>query len=426
MMITAQFKKRTRHFHVLVILSILLLPLLVLLTQKHQTAYANSTPFLDKTSSSKVMITASDLNVRNVGDISGHIIGVVHRGETFEMIQTKNKWDQIKLSPNQIGWVNSAYVTTKVSKEEDQSATVEANVLNVRENPSLSSKVTGQLKFGTQITIHEELPGWAKIVSSSGVEGWVYDYYISKNARSNHRSSSITGTSKTNVKRTDPSQQTNNGSMAQSPARLSRSSGIHITIQSIKTWLTQTRFKPLKGKTIVLDPGHGGKDNGTTSPFTGTHEKTLTLATAKVVQAKLEDAGANVIVTRTTDTFVPLQQRADISNQNHADAFISFHYNDSNDPSVNGLVDFYYQKTRDNSLATDILNEVSKATGLQDNGTRFDNLDVLRNNSQPCTLIELGFVSNQQDDSVVESSNYRNKVAQGVLNGLIDYFSNDK
>lgn len=422
MMIAAQFKKRTLPFHVLVILSILLLPLLVLLTQKHQTAYANSMPFLDKTSSSKVMITASDLNVRNIGDISGHIIGVVHRGETFERIQTKNKWDQIKLSPNQTGWVNSAYVTTKVSKEEDQSATVEANVLNVRENPSLSSKVVGQLKLGTQIIIHEESPGWTRIVSSSGVQGWVYDYYISKNVRSNHRSSP----SKTNVNLIERNQKTNNGSLAQSPAKLSPSSGIHIAVQSVKTWLTQNRSEPLRGKTIVLDPGHGGKDDGTTSPFTGTHEKTLTLATAKVVQAKLEDAGAHVVMTRTTDTFIPLQQRADISNQNHADAFISFHYNDSNDPSVNGLVDFYYQKTRDNSLATDILNEVGKATGLQDNGTRFDNLDVLRNNSQPCTLIELGFVSNQQDDSVVESTNYRNKVAQGVLNGLIDYFSNDK
>jgi N-acetylmuramoyl-L-alanine amidase len=414
MMITAQLKKKTSPIHVVFVLSILLLPLLILFTQKHQTAYANSTPSLEKTSSSKVMITASDLNVRNMGDISGHIIGVVHRGETFEMIQTKNKWDQIKLSPNQTGWVNNAYVTTKVNEEEDQPATVDAVVLNVREHPSLSSDIVGQLKLGSQITIHEESAGW------------VYDYYISKNARSTHRSSSITGALKTNVKLIDPSQTTNNGSMGQSPARLSRSSGIHMAVQSVKTWLTQTRLEPLRGKTIVLDPGHGGKDDGTTSPFTGTHEKTLTLATAKVVEAKLEDAGAHVIMTRTTDTFIPLQQRADISNQNHADAFISFHYNDSSDPSANGLVDFHYQNSQDTLLATDILNAVVKSTGLQNDGTRYDNLDVLRNNSQPCTLIELGFLSNQQDNSFVESSNYRNKVAQGVLNGLIDYFSNDK
>lgn len=172
----------------------------------------------------------------------------------------------------------------------------------------------------------------------------------------------------------------------------------------------------------MLDPGHGGKDDGTTS-YVGTHEKTLTLATAKVVEQTLENAGANVVMTRTTDTFVPLEQRAAISNQNHADAFISFHYNWSNDSSVNGLTDFYYQEAKSSPLASDILNEVVKATKLNNIGSRYDDLSVLRNNLQPSTLIEIGFLSSKQDDPAVESSAYRDKVAQGVYQGLLDYFS---
>ena len=75
------------------------------------------------------------------------------------------------------------------------------------------------------------------------------------------------------------------------------------------------------------------------------------------------------------------------------------------------------------TLASDIINEVVKTTGLNNDGTRFDDLSVLRNNSQPSTLIELGFLSNQHDDSIVESSAYRDNVAQDVYLGLLDYFS---
>jgi N-acetylmuramoyl-L-alanine amidase len=83
----------------------------------------------------------------------------------------------------------------------------------------------------------------------------------------------------------------------------------------------------------MLDLSHGGKDDGTTS-IVGTHEKPLTLPKIQAVEQKLENAGANVIMTRTDDTYIPLQQHEDISNQNHADAFISFHYNLSDEPFV--------------------------------------------------------------------------------------------
>ncbi|MED1203679.1 N-acetylmuramoyl-L-alanine amidase family protein [Heyndrickxia acidicola] len=99
----------------------------------------------------------------------------------------------------------------------------------------------------------------------------------------------------------------------------------------------------------------------------GTHEKSLTLPTVQAVEQKLEKAGATVIMTRTDNSYIPLQQREDISNQNHADAFISFHYNWSDESSVNGLTDFYYQKSN-NPLASDILNEVTKTTGLNNIG----------------------------------------------------------
>jgi N-acetylmuramoyl-L-alanine amidase len=358
-----------------------------LVFQKMLPAYANM-------SSTQVTVIASELNVRENADNSSKIISLVHRGDTFEVIQTKNNWDQIKLPSNQTGWVHNAYVSSNNNIE----ATVEAPVLNVREQPSLSSPIVGILKMGANITVSEEQAGWAKIVSSSGVHGWVSTYYISK---------------KTQQSVPAPTTQAAEKNKSSEETRPSVNSGGQAK---------QTSVQSLKGKTIVLDPGHGGVDIGTTS-ITGTHEKDLTLATAQAVEQKLKNVGVNVIMTRDNDTFISLQQRSSLSNRLHADAFISLHYNWSNDPAVSGLTDFYYNKSKDSSLAAAVLNGVVNSTGLKNIGTKFDDLCVLRNNSQPSVLIELGFVSNKEDDSIAENAEYNDKVAQGVYLGLMDYFS---
>lgn len=398
----AKEMKKARLIKVLTALSVIAIPLFEL----HQNAYANA-------NSAESKVIAYKLNVREDSDNSSKIIGLLHRGEKVEIIQEKNDWDEIKLSNKQTGWVFNAYLASP----ESTGAAVDAQVLNVRENPSLLSSVVGRLKIGVKITIKDEKAGWAKIVSSSGVHGWVYEKYITKDKHS----SIVTPTTKTKTTKETVHKATAVSPSSQPPL----SSNGNMTEQSITEPIQKNKQLPLKGKIIVLDPGHGGKDDGTTG-IDGVHEKSLTLPTALVVKQKLESAGANVIMTRLDDTYVPLLQRADISNQNHADAFISMHYNWSSDPSVNGATDFYYQKSS-NPLASDIIKEVVKTTGLNNDGTRLDNLSVLRNNTRPSILIELGFLSNQNEESVIESAAYRDKVAQGVYQGLLDYFqSNNK
>ena len=353
--------------------------------------------------SSQVTVTVPILNVRESADISSKVISRVHQGGTFEIIQKRNNWDQIKLGNNQTGWVYDAYLTPT----EKIVGTIDTFSLNVRERPSASSSVVGYLKSGTKITIHMEQAGWAKIVSSSGVSGWVNAKYIDKDTPSSQHTQPAAPTTKKKDGHTNE-------------MKVARAADAPKTTPSEKSVLMPNSQTPLKGKTIVLDPGHGGKDRGTTS-IARTPEKSLNLPTAEAVKQKLESAGAQVILTRTNDTYIPLEQRAYISNLNHADAFISFHYNWSNNPSVNGITDFYFQKSS-NPLATAILNQVAKETNLTNLGTRFNNLDVLRNNKQPATLIELGFLSNQQDDTIVESPQFRDNVAQGIYLGLQDYF----
>ncbi|MCM3728939.1 N-acetylmuramoyl-L-alanine amidase [Neobacillus cucumis] len=377
----------------LTILSVITVPLL----NNQQTANADK-------ATSRVTVTVPTLNVRETADISSKIISRVHQGDSFEIIQKRNDWDQIKLTNNQTGWVYDAYITSA----ENISGTIETFSLNVRERPSVSSSVVGYLKAGTKITIHSEQAGWAKIVSPSGLSGWVNEKYIARDTPSSHHTQPTAPTAKKKSSNT-------------TELKVAKASDVPINTPSNQTGLMPNSQRSLKGKIIVLDPGHGGKDNGTKS-IAGTPEKSLNLPTVEVVKHKLEAAGAEVILTRTNDTYLPLEQRANVSNQNRADAFISFHYNWSNNPSVNGITDFYYQKSS-NPLATAILNQVAKETKLTNLGTRFNNLGVLRNNKQPATLIELGFLSNQQDDTTVESPQFRNNVAQGIYLGLLDYFN---
>ncbi len=363
---------------------LLILSILTIFPQAQQTAYANA-------NLSKVTVIAANLHVREDASISSKILGLVHQGDTFEIKQEKNGWDQIIFSDNQTGWVNNRYVITAKNIE----ATVEANALNVREKPTVLSKTISQLNLGEKITVVYEYGKWAKAESASGIQGWVSTFYIKKSGEK---------------------QAVSDNSVAKVAAE---------QLAAADNPATANNEKQLNGKIIVLDPGHGGIDGGTKS-IAGTSEKTLTLATAQAVKQKLLNAGATVILTRTTDDFVSLQQRPVVSKRSNADAFISFHYNWVNDPMVNGVLGFYYQQTKDNLLASSILNAVAKATGLNNDGTRFGNLEVLRNNSQPSTLIELGFLSNQQEDTIVESSGYRENVAQGVYQGLLDYFQSNK
>jgi len=98
-------------------------------------------------------------------------------------------------------------------------------------------------------------------------------------------------------------------------------------------------LRHLKGKTIIIDAGHGGKDKGAIGTQ-GTYEKDLTLRTALILQNKLQKEGAHVILTRTHDEYLLLSQRTLQSTK--ADAFISIHYNSTNSSQLTGLMTYYY------------------------------------------------------------------------------------
>ena len=190
----------------------------------------------------------------------------------------------------------------------------------------------------------------------------------------------------------------------------------------------------LSGKTIVIDPGHGGNDSGAIGP-TGVTEKSVTLRVALELRRLLEAEGAKVILTRYDDRTVSpkgaaasdveeLGARCDVANNNGADIFISIHADAFTRPEARGTTGYYYSKGagRGQRLADCIRRNLVEQLGTPSRGTQPCNFYVVRHTDMPATLIELGFISNREEEHLLNSVEGVQRAAQGILDGIEDYF----
>lgn len=193
-------------------------------------------------------------------------------------------------------------------------------------------------------------------------------------------------------------------------------------------------FTPgLKGKIIAIDPGHGGSDPGAIGN-NKTQEKNITLAVAQNVQALLSQAGAKVIMTRDSDRDVfganasavdELGARTSIANKLKADVFVSIHINAFTDPSVGGIASYYYPKTDyDMMLARNIQNKLITVSGdFPDRGVSQAGFYVMKHADMPATLLELGFISNPQEEKLLNTLQFQQEAARSIVDGLESFFA---
>jgi len=219
----------------------------------------------------------------------------------------------------------------------------------------------------------------------------------------------------------------------------------------------------LKIGRIVIDPGHGGHDTGTIGP-SGLMEKDLVLDVAKRLGNLLSThLGADVVYTRDDDTFIPLENRTAIANQEEADLFVSVHANSSDDPDARGVETYYLNFTssadalevaaRENAsfdksvhelqdlvkkialkdkveesreFAADVQKSLytglsSKTPAFRDRGVKKAPFVVLIGANMPSILAEISFVSNPADERKLESKAYRQKIAESLYRGIAHY-----
>lgn len=166
--------------------------------------------------------------------------------------------------------------------------------------------------------------------------------------------------------------------------------------------------------TVVVDAGHGGIDKGARGEYR-TVEKSLTLDTAKRVERGLRARGFRVVMTRSGDYFVPLPQRAAISNRQWNAIFVSIHYNDAPRSAPNGT-ETYHFNSRSYPLAANIQRELSRFSNNR--GVKRARFHVLRNNTRPAALVECGFLSSPYEARRIRSSGYRQRIADAIVRGV--------
>ncbi len=185
----------------------------------------------------------------------------------------------------------------------------------------------------------------------------------------------------------------------------------------------------LAGKLVVVDPGHGAHDSGAAG-VNGTYEKNVNLAIGTALADALRDAGANVILTRGNDSFIPVNERPRIANRAGADFFISVH-SDSADRShaVSGSTSYYHLNVPSSkALAQSIADRLADVGGIRSKGTRTDGIrfpgsgfGVLRGAKMVAVLIECGYMTNAGDVNRLNDRDFQQRTARAILAGLRDY-----
>lgn len=191
-------------------------------------------------------------------------------------------------------------------------------------------------------------------------------------------------------------------------------------------------YNPSNGiKYVVIDAGHGGKDPGAIGETDGTkyNEKEITLDVARLVRDRLQAEGINVIMTRSDDSYPTLSERAVLANQNDAAMFVSIHVNSAaNAPKANGIEVYYASKNNNDfygltskKFAATVLDKMLEETGARSRGVKTENHLVTRSSLMPAILIELGFISNEDEIELLIDPTYQQKLADGISEGIIEH-----
>jgi len=174
---------------------------------------------------------------------------------------------------------------------------------------------------------------------------------------------------------------------------------------------------------VVIDAGHGGKDPGAISCL-GYYEKTINLQVARKVASLLGKKGLKVVMTRDSDRFLELEERAAIANRQKADLFVSIHSDSNPDSSRRGFTIFIARwASRSSNKAAQALTGAMSRTGSQSHGIRRANYRVLVQTKGPSVLVELGHLSNYRDASLLRNDSFQNLLAQAVANGVTGFFA---
>lgn len=358
-----------RHYPIIFFLSVLSLLLF------------SSTVLADDRKTYKV--DTQSLNVRVAPDRNAEVIGQLKSGDQLVAFQEKYGWAQTYYN-GETAWVATQYLTSSgashsstAETDKKQTTTINYDSVRLRTGPGTNHTIAGSTSYGDTFQLIETNGDWSKVLLNNGETAWVASWLTNQNANKPAK-----------TKTTSPT----------------RTAGV------------------LNGYNIVLDPGHGGIDPGSSS-INGGQEKDFTLAVAQTVAEELREAGATVLMTRSNNRYVSLEDRVRISHAYRTDAFISLHYDAYPLTAANGISTHYYANDDGAQLAQAVQTELNSYTGLNNRGIKNSSYYVLRENNNLSILVELGFLTNPNDFASIQSANHSTNVANAITDGLVNYFS---
>jgi N-acetylmuramoyl-L-alanine amidase len=367
------------------------------------------------------------------------------------------KWVNVQLMNGKRGWLPSWEVYQSLT-DRKYVYSIKNNVL--RKGASASYQSNAYVKSGEPLLYLWKYGEWINVETNAGIRGWILENdtktYIpnlltgpaitkystngilltwekSKNfslkySMLSNRAIKITGQNMTaelpNEKIVGIKEITaSTGSLTITPE-----ANYSLTVRSYDNRLT-VKVLPIgiKGKKIIIDAGHGGHDTGAIGP-TKLYEKEVTLAVAKYLKTELEKQGAIVKLTRGSDIYLTLQERVDISNTSDFDAFISIHANSSTSRSAHGTETYFNTEYNFNGpksavLAKYVQDALIKDLKTYNRGQKAANYYVLKYNNLPSVLVELAFISNPAEESMLRSDLVRRKAAMAIAEGVKNYFN---
>lgn len=383
------------------------------------------------------------LNVREKPNAFSTVITQVHKEDKVTITDQKNSWYKIQTADKTTGWVPDWLLFKGTSGPyTNLSASVAKQNVELKKSNSEDSKTLKTLKKHDIVNATLELNGWVRVYSD-GDYGWVPNDSLTIQKK---RDTKYEANQKLHIATTTAFLMKESSSDSQRSEELDY--GTAVTFESstengwmkvktkkgstgfVHSWQVTSRDISSKDKkpsvpmpefTIMLDPGHGGGDSGAQTNDGNTLEKEVTLDTALAVREELESHGFNVLMTRDTDKFVSLTNIGKISSSSQANAFISFHYDSSLEPNTASGTTTFYRKDSGKLLAQSINDSIADILPIKNRGFGKQDYQVLRENSKPAVLLELGYINSDNDASYITSDKYHKQVAEAVYDGLMYY-----
>ncbi|UUV98536.1 N-acetylmuramoyl-L-alanine amidase [Vagococcus luciliae] len=383
------------------------------------------------------------LNVREKPDAFSTVITQVHKEDKVTISDQKNNWYKIQTSDKTVGWVPDWLLFDGTSGPyTNLSALISKRNIELKKENSENSQTIKTLKKNEYVNATLELNGWVRIYSG-GDYGWVPNdcLTIQKNRPNKYKDNqSLHIATTTAFLMNNNSTSSKKGNLLKYGDSLTYVSETENGWMKVKTKDGKTGFlnswqvtsRKISGKeekpgipmpefTIMLDPGHGGDDPGAQTTDGTTFEKDVTLKTALAVRKELQSHGFNVLMTHDTDKFVSLTDIGKISSSSQANAFISFHYDSSAQPNTASGTTTFYRKDGSKMLAQAINDSIANILPLDNRGFGKQDYQVLRENSKPAVLLELGYINNDFDASYITNKKYHQKIGEAVYDGLMHY-----